>query len=1038
MSYVNKVKKDENRYGIQDIRIPDINTLTDKGKVISVDQNGNYTLSDANSSISFDNTPLQGSEKPVKSGGIYNALSGKQDALEFDSTPTQLSNNPVTSDGIYKAVSDKQDKLIPGENIANLTINGVPYSLLDYSNIPIETGEGGGGSTVTGNGIKSLSMEPFNFNPYLLKSGVYNSLYSESKKIPLSVGDDNLDTLYFNIDSDVNFDKLSFRNLGGLLPIGGDFSWAGITPLVRFTSQGNYEWIEVMYITAIESGTELFDGELLFTDDKLYEYDEEQEDWIEKNYVTSRPATPTPYQYWKDDYDLYIYTDVVRNLLAIKMTGWNECEYTILPNNNNELSKQYLIKGAQIKTYDISGNWINIDNAVIKQETSDFNVGDTRAYYHSSSNNTKKYSIDAYLGQWNGFYLAPSFTLPDVPYDEQLCALSVLKRYNGSTWDIVTCSDHWEPDIWLDTANQLVKLREGPTTYSNYPYTTTQPSNPSDGDYWYDEPNDALYQYDSSYPRWDQIIFTTTQPAEYELDGYTLREFVDRVSFWQSVDYFFEEPSSIESGEEPLWLDMSLKQYNQNDDVWEDTTFTFNNPSIITVGAYKFDTSIKYWKHYSSSDNCQWIYLVREKGENSLIEQPIVPTPTIGTFMFFNNRLYEYDENSNWKERDYKINNPGTNPSWPDAADLYFDYNNKKLYSFHWNSSARRYMRQEETYINQGYCYYIDIDLNNISISTEEISHSLNGSSEIIVDNIPYSTTEPSNRSRLWWDVDDKKLKSYMKMEIMLVSPMDMFEKNNSYRNLEFDNLMDVLIYGTPLNIMGYQMFYGWDKDKFSLNSDKLNIDAVTTNYKFTVNKVYDTYTVPNSVFEYYWPECYMQTNHIMAIDMEHDFSIYGINDMLIAQLIMALNTLVPNIHEYSIQNNDWFTIEDILDPNKPESIYNYYCNFESGDSYSPFNYITFAPLYLKGNETSTLDSKTYVRIVKNSNSNFKEEALNNISIIDTVNVQDGLLYSDHEYTLLVIGTYNKPINTINLSIEIVDRDAEFSPQDLEINPFIH
>ena len=47
---------------------------------------------------------------PVTSGGVYTALSGKQDTLtvgtNMDSSPTSASTNPVTSGGVYAAISD--------------------------------------------------------------------------------------------------------------------------------------------------------------------------------------------------------------------------------------------------------------------------------------------------------------------------------------------------------------------------------------------------------------------------------------------------------------------------------------------------------------------------------------------------------------------------------------------------------------------------------------------------------------------------------------------------------------------------------------------------------------------------------------------------------------------------------------------------------------------------------------------------------------------------------------------------------------------
>lgn len=59
--------------------------------------------------LTFDDVPTQGSDNPVKSGGIYTALAGKQDTLTFDTTPTAGSSNPVTSEGIKTALDGKAD-----------------------------------------------------------------------------------------------------------------------------------------------------------------------------------------------------------------------------------------------------------------------------------------------------------------------------------------------------------------------------------------------------------------------------------------------------------------------------------------------------------------------------------------------------------------------------------------------------------------------------------------------------------------------------------------------------------------------------------------------------------------------------------------------------------------------------------------------------------------------------------------------------------------------------------------------------------------
>lgn len=55
--------------------------------------------------LTFDSTPQQGSQNPVRSGGLYTALSGKQDVLTFDTQPTPGSTNPVTSGGVADAIA---------------------------------------------------------------------------------------------------------------------------------------------------------------------------------------------------------------------------------------------------------------------------------------------------------------------------------------------------------------------------------------------------------------------------------------------------------------------------------------------------------------------------------------------------------------------------------------------------------------------------------------------------------------------------------------------------------------------------------------------------------------------------------------------------------------------------------------------------------------------------------------------------------------------------------------------------------------------
>lgn len=61
-----------------------------------------------------DTTPTSGSDNVITSGGVYTALSGKQNTLTFDTTPTQNSTNPVTSGGVYTAINTAITNAIGG------------------------------------------------------------------------------------------------------------------------------------------------------------------------------------------------------------------------------------------------------------------------------------------------------------------------------------------------------------------------------------------------------------------------------------------------------------------------------------------------------------------------------------------------------------------------------------------------------------------------------------------------------------------------------------------------------------------------------------------------------------------------------------------------------------------------------------------------------------------------------------------------------------------------------------------------------------
>lgn len=106
--------------------IADPSTAGTNGQVLTSDGSGGASWQDAQSPLVFDNVPTQGSDNPVKSGGIFNTMGvpkintstgemylvgGAAFGGNIDSTPTAGSNNAVASGGtktyVDNAVSDK-------------------------------------------------------------------------------------------------------------------------------------------------------------------------------------------------------------------------------------------------------------------------------------------------------------------------------------------------------------------------------------------------------------------------------------------------------------------------------------------------------------------------------------------------------------------------------------------------------------------------------------------------------------------------------------------------------------------------------------------------------------------------------------------------------------------------------------------------------------------------------------------------------------------------------------------------------------------
>jgi hypothetical protein len=77
-----------------------------------VTSDGIYDALGGRSGLTWDSAPTEDSVNPVESGGVFNALETKQDTLIFDDTPTASSNNPVKSGGIFNAIATTDAKVL--------------------------------------------------------------------------------------------------------------------------------------------------------------------------------------------------------------------------------------------------------------------------------------------------------------------------------------------------------------------------------------------------------------------------------------------------------------------------------------------------------------------------------------------------------------------------------------------------------------------------------------------------------------------------------------------------------------------------------------------------------------------------------------------------------------------------------------------------------------------------------------------------------------------------------------------------------------
>ena len=138
-SYSEYINKTDAATLSQALQLPNVmDSIPTENSNRPVKSGGIYTaLAGKQPTLTFDTIPTEGSKNPVESGGVFNALATKQDTLTFDSNPTKGSNNPVSSDGLYTALGamfmHNIPRLVPKDITAYIT-DGTLWKRLNGTN----------------------------------------------------------------------------------------------------------------------------------------------------------------------------------------------------------------------------------------------------------------------------------------------------------------------------------------------------------------------------------------------------------------------------------------------------------------------------------------------------------------------------------------------------------------------------------------------------------------------------------------------------------------------------------------------------------------------------------------------------------------------------------------------------------------------------------------------------------------------------------------------------------------------------------------
>ena len=409
---------------------------------------------------------------------------------------------------------------------------------------------GGGGessaSFSSGGGfLNSLNISPLNHTTIDAGKFYGVNMYG-GNKVDVHEGD-TISYLYFNTDVTPELERLDFTDMSEMSQ---DFEYQGFAPICKFVCDDQYEWRSVKYYE--NEPLELANGMLWLDSSTLKKYNEGLEDWVVKEYETEEPSNPEVGTYWLDSGSMYIYSKVYRNLISLKVGGW---DYTLAKTvafayNNTPRDDRFYVLNGVLKMYD-NGAWTSI------KYTLD-NTSPVEGQYYLQLASTDKYTLKQYTsGDWvEIFYNKTIHLMIEEPYtdeyymdcdDSTYIATYMPKSMDGSAESV-------------DDFIQIV-----------IPFSKEKPTNI--GHIWWrvvDSSTTRLETYLSAY----YIAYT---PDDYASEDESI---ADASATWSTICYV--TPISLPNGT-PLFLGWYTQRLNltaERERYESDTTYNFRVDSI--------------------------------------------------------------------------------------------------------------------------------------------------------------------------------------------------------------------------------------------------------------------------------------------------------------------------------------------------------------------------------------------------------------------------------------------------------------------------